>query len=562
MVPPRRLLLALLLLALAAPPAMAAYPGRNGAVAYVADVDGVSTLLVRSGSRVRAVLDGDTISSPAWSPQGRRIALVRTGPDGQDVWVAGHDGQGARPLTASGGDATDPTWSPGGNEIAFAKGPAGARHVYAVRADGSGLRQITSGTADERQPAWSAAGPIAYVVRTTNTGDDLYVVAAGGGKPRRLTRMAGNEHSPSWSPDGRRLVFVRAGQLWTIGADGKRLRRVTEEPGPYSGPAWSPSGKRIVFAAGRPGSRVIATIGPGGRGRKVLSATADGRDPDWQPTGFDPVIAAAGDIACDPESRYFNGGVGVPARCGQLRTSNLLLGQDLWKILPLGDVQYERGELPDFMASYDPTWGRTKYLQRPVIGNHEYASGAGGYFDYFNGAGVADGPAGDRTTGGYYSYDIGRWHVVALNSECSFVPGGCAAGSPQQQWLAADLAANPRRCTMAVWHTPRFSSFNGGALRMAALWDTFAAAGGDVVLTAHHHFYERMAPIDGVREFIVGTGGRSIRDSEGGNHPSSQRRIETTLGVLRLVLRADGYDWRFLSASADPATDAGSDICR
>ncbi|MCW2990524.1 MAG: hypothetical protein JWM73_1118 [Solirubrobacterales bacterium] len=564
----RLALVAALATATLAAPAGAAYPGRNGAVAYVAKVGGVSTLLARSGAKVRTVLDGNTISSPAWSPQGRRLAVVRTGPDGTDVWIVGHDGRGARQLTPAGGQASDPTWSPGGGEVAYADGEPGARHIYAMTADGAARRQLTSGTADERDPAWSVRGQVAYVVHAAK-GDDLYVVAASGGKPRRLTRAAGNEQSPAWSPDGKRLALIRAGAVWTVGADGKGLRRVTAaSSGPSSSPAWSPDGRRIVFAAGAAGRRQIVAVDPDGARRKALSTTADGRYPDWQPTGFDPVVAAAGDIACDPASPDFNGGLGIPRHCGQLRTSNLLLDQDLWAVLPLGDTQYSNGEYDKFLASYDPSWGRTKELQRPVIGNHEYATGATGYFDYFDGIGALDGPAGERTKG-YYSYELGAWHVVALNSECTKVAGGCAVGSPQQRWLAADLAAHPRRCTLAMWHTPRFSSFHGGNAATAVLWQTLQDAGADVVLSGHHHFYERFAPqtpqgvadsATGIRQFTVGTGGGSIDDAES-RLATSQKLIETTFGVLRLGLHPAGYDWRFQSASADPATDSGSDVC-
>jgi dipeptidyl aminopeptidase/acylaminoacyl peptidase len=558
--PARRAALLLLLLpAVAAPPAAAAFEGRNGAVAYVGEVDDTPTLLVRRGNSVGGVLDGGALTSPAWSPQGRRLVVVRGGADGQDLWTVAHDGLGARQITNSATDAIDPAWSPTGGEIAFADGAPGARHIYAVTADGGAVRQVTNGTADERDPAWSATGRIAYVVRTSRTGDDIYSVPAAGGSAKRLTRSAGNDHSPSWSPDGRRLAFVRAGAVWVSGADGRRARRIVA--GPATAPAWAPRGNRIVFSGGRPGARQIFTVGTGGRGRKAISTRgSDGRTPDWQPAGFDPVIAAAGDIACDPTSRWYNNGVGVPGQCGQLRTSNLLLQQDFWKVLALGDTQNSDGALEKFLAVYEPTWGRVKYLTRPVIGNHEYVTAGSGYFDYFNGVGAIDGPAGDRTVGGYYSFDVGTWHVIALNSMCNRVPGGCDEGSPQQRWLAADLAAHPNRCTLAMWHHPRYSSHGGGLARTHALWQTFAAAGGDVVLTGHHHFYERMAPIDGVREFIIGVGG-GTRKAANGNHPSSEKRIESTLGVLKMRLGRGTYDWRFLSASADPATDVGSDVC-
>lgn len=562
MVPSRRLALALpiAVLAMGVPPAGAAFEGRNGKIAYVGELGGTTTLLVRQGDRVRAVLSGGAMTSPAWSPRGRRLVVVRAGADGRELWTLAHDGVAARQLTRSATSAVDPAWSPTGGEIAYTDGAPGQRDIFAVTADGGDARRITDGTADERDPAWSATGRIAYVVRGSRTGDDLYSVPATGGDAKRLTRTRADEHSPSWSPDGERLAFVRGGDVWVSDADGKRARRIA--PGPATAPAWAPRGDRIVFSGGRPGARRIFAIGARGGGLRAISTTrSDGRTPDWQPTGFSPVIAAAGDIACDPGSRHFNGGLGVPGQCGQLRTSNLLLQQDFWAILPLGDNQNSDGTLEKFNAVYEPTWGRTKHLQRPVIGNHEYASDGEGYFDYFNGVGEKAGPAGDRDVGGYYSFDVGTWHVVALNSMCNRVPGGCKEGSPQQRWLAADLAAHPNTCTLAMWHHPRYSSHGGGLVRTAALWDTFAAGGGDVVLVGHHHFYERMAPIDGVRQFTVGVGG-GTRKPASGDHPSSVKRIETTLGVLRMTLGRGSYDWRFLSASADPATDTGRAACR
>jgi hypothetical protein len=162
------------------------------------------------------------------------------------------------------------------------------------------------------------------------------------------------------------------------------------------------------------------------------------------PPPADPVIAAAGDIACDPGSSSFNGGAGTADACRQMATSDLLVGRGLAAVLPLGDIQYEDGPLSKFGQSYDPSWGRVKSITRPAVGNHEYGvSEAAGYFDYFGAA------AGERGKG-WYSYDVGAWHLVALNSNCDEV-GGCDEGSPQEQWLRQDLAAHPA-CTLAYWH--------------------------------------------------------------------------------------------------------------
>ena len=167
----------------------------------------------------------------------------------------------------------------------------------------------------------------------------------------------------------------------------------------------------------------------------------------------DPVVAAAGDIADSCSA-------GSPPT-GAMATSDLLAGQGLATVLPLGDLQYEHGSLEKFQNCYDPTWGRVKPTTRPAIGNHE-ESGAG-YFEYFNGPGAADGPAGP-TGAGYYSFDVGAWHLIALNSNCDRV-GGCYNGSAQEVWLEQDLAASEATCTLAYWHHPVFSSTRRGRAR-------------------------------------------------------------------------------------------------
>jgi calcineurin-like phosphoesterase family protein len=280
----------------------------------------------------------------------------------------------------------------------------------------------------------------------------------------------------------------------------------------------------------------------------------------------DPVIAAAGDIACDPADIGFNGGLGSATRCRMKYTSNLLLGSGLAQVLDLGDSQYNTGRAYQYEQSYDPTWGRVKSLIKPVPGNHEYGtSGAAGYFDYFGAA------AGERGKG-YYSYDIGTWHIVTLNSNClkaSFTYG-CDAGSPQERWLRADLAAHPNTCTLAYWHHARFSSgHDGNNLFMAALFKDLYEARVDIVLAGHSHDYERFAPQDpngnaspqrGVREFVVGTGGAfstGITEIQA----NSEVLNKNTFGVLKLTLHPSSYDWQFVPEAGKTFTDAGSGSC-
>lgn len=574
---PRRLLsltVVLLAVAGAAPPiAAAAFPGTNGVVAYVGRTSGADRLVLRAGHSARTILSGGGLSGTAFSPLGRRIAVSRATSTGRAIWVLDAEGTGLRQVSPPGGHATEPAWSPGGDRLAFAEGPAGKRRIYVIGADGTGLHRLTSARRDEHGPAWSVRDVIAYVLHNPS-GDDVYTVAAsGGGKPRRLTRARGADTAPSWSPDGRRLVFLRGGALWIMAADGRHAHRVVRPRAKApTGPHFSPDGRHLLFAAGRPGRRRVYRVDVDGRRQAAISsARADARFADWQPAGADPVIEAAGDIACDPDSKYFNNGAGVPRHCGQRRTGDLLLDADLSAVLPLGDEQYGHGELAKFAASYGATWGLTKALQHPVPGNHEYSTDttATGYYDYFNGPGVDAGPAGSRSQGGFYSFDVGAWHLIALNSNCDKLAGGCGPGSPENAWLTADLAQHRNLCTLAYFHHPAFSSAKGVAM-VLPLFQTLYDGGADLVLNGHHHDYERFAPQSpagvadparGIREIIVGTGGESIARTPPGRAANSQVFQASTFGVLRLALHPAGYDWRFLAASADRFTDSGSGTC-
>jgi hypothetical protein len=275
-----------------------------------------------------------------------------------------------------------------------------------------------------------------------------------------------------------------------------------------------------------------------------------------------PKVAAAGDVACDPGHPSFGAGQGRGLTCRQLATSDLLVGAGYAAVLVLGDVQYEDGAYSKFLASYDPTWGRVKSVTRPVPGNHEYRSGsAAGYFRYFGDA------AGDPAEG-WYSFDLGAWHLIALNSQCDAV-GGCDEGSPQGRWLRADLAASRASCTLAYWHHPRYSSgMHGSDPTYEAFWEALHEAGADVVLVGHDHGYERFAPqaprgtLDvarGIRQFVVGSGGRSLRPFPT-VRPHSEARDRTSLGVLELTLGDGAYAWRFRPAVGS-FTDRGSARC-
>lgn len=276
----------------------------------------------------------------------------------------------------------------------------------------------------------------------------------------------------------------------------------------------------------------------------------------------DPVVVAAGDIVCGT-------GTSTSDPCRHGATADLVTAIAPTAVLLLGDIQYESGTLSDFNTYYHPTWGRHKAVTRPAPGNHEYqTSGAAGYFDYFNGVGVAAGVAGERGKG-YYSFDIGQWHVVALNSNCNSI-GGCGVGSPQEQWLRADLAANPRTCTLAYWHHPRFSSgAHGNNSSMQPIWQALQDHGADLVLAGHDHDYERFAPqtaggtadaTRGIRSFVVGVGGKETRGF-GTIGANSERRSSAALGVLKLTLRAASYDYEFVPIPGQTLADAGTAQC-
>ncbi len=280
-------------------------------------------------------------------------------------------------------------------------------------------------------------------------------------------------------------------------------------------------------------------------------------------TGTDPYIVAAGDIA-------ISGG-------GQMQTSDYILNNlaAASGVFALGDDAYDNGALTEFNSVYNPSWGRTGIINitHPVPGNHEYnTANASGYFSYFQGKGVNVGTTGQ----GWYSFNVGTWHIVALNtnSECSTV--SCAAGSAQETWLRNDLAANPTQCSIALWHHPRFTSGTGHTSSTATqpLWKAFQDYGGDVILNGHVHNYERFAPqtssttgagvldnTNGIREFVVGTGGTYNFYTPGSPIVNSLKQIGSTYGILKLTLHTSTYDWQFIRTSDGSVLDAGTGSC-
>lgn len=233
-------------------------------------------------------------------------------------------------------------------------------------------------------------------------------------------------------------------------------------------------------------------------------------------------------------------------------------------VMTLGDNAYHNGTAAEFRECYEPTWGRHKDRTRPAPGNHEYyTSNASAYFDYFGEA------AGDPDKG-YYSYDLGEWHVIVLNSDCNDDMGGCDGDSPMVRWLREDLDKNPAPCTLAYWHNPLFSSGeHGNQDRTKPFWRALHEANADVVVNGHDHSYERFAPQDpdgvadpeqGIRQFVVGTGGVALRPF-GEAKPNSEVRNNGTHGVLKLDLKETGYDWEFVPVEGETFTDSGSGDC-
>lgn len=326
----------------------------------------------------------------------------------------------------------------------------------------------------------------------------------------------------------------------------------------------------------------VATWGPAPSEPAALETRAASRvspsvpDAAW-------VIGAAGDIVCDADPN----GPAEPDTCQYDDTADLIVGTGLDEVLLLGDNQYETGRYLDYLEYFDPSWGRAFDNISPAPGNHEYPQGPlsrpRGYFRYF-GARVK-GPHGLA----YYSFDLGAcpnepcWHLISLSSELCLAPGGCGQaedpddpgpGNRMYRWLRRDLNRHSDAeypCTLAYWHHPRFSFSTGsGATSLVGpLWELLHDASADVVLNGHSHNYQRWVPQDpngdadpdhGIRQFVVGTGGRSKYAIPGGTYPENLVVAQAdAFGVLRIVMKAEGYRWRWLTAAGQPAFQDASD---
>lgn len=290
------------------------------------------------------------------------------------------------------------------------------------------------------------------------------------------------------------------------------------------------------------------------------------------PAGQPVTIIAVGDIAMENARHY---------RTAKL-AENLIRSREISAVLLLGDTQYWDGEYSEYLDQFHHSWGRRSILPlvRPIPGNHEYNDDSGeaaGYFDYFNGKGAATGPAGPRGVG-YYSFDLGDWHVVALNTSNGCRKISCAKGSPMERWLRADLAAHATTCTLALHHHPRFQQGkrHSDNPAVAPLWSALYDHGVDVTLSGHDHNYQQLAPMDpngrldpkrGIRSFVVGTGGADHHerfDASKYAQALEQRRAGSD-GVLLMTLAPSEYSWEFVAVSDRPTGDVvarGRERCR
>jgi acid phosphatase type 7 len=390
---------------------------------------------------------------------------------------------------------------------------------------------------------------LAAVVAASLLGSDLGQAAPSSlAAPRAIDIRTLNVSNSRLVGSVRILPHTR-GTRWKLRIDGRSLAASPVRLKRFSSPFLAPGNHRaqaILFDK---------------RGRQIAASTV-------RSIYINAVVAAAGDIACDPADPGF---AGTGPECHQRQTAALLGERHYSAILTLGDEQYECGASNAFMRSYDLTWGKYKSITHPAVGDHEYGTtklgcpkgtAARDYFAYF-------GAAAGLPSQGYYSFDLGGWHIVVLNANCDEI-GGCGVGSPEEQWLAADLAAHPALCTAAYWHEPRFSSaMAGDDTQVDAFWRDLYAAHAEIVLNGHAHVYERFAPQtpdavaapDGITEFVVGVGGRSFAAFQPQIEPLSAVREVGTYGILGLTLGKSGYSFQFVPEQGKTFTDSGSSAC-
>jgi hypothetical protein len=367
----------------------------------------------------------------------------------------------------------------------------------------------------------SSAGPLRYRVSAQLSFKEL------AGQPIRITRLNVEiVTSTGWSAVSSHDTDIR---IPAYGAADQTLSTVIDPPAPVEAGRW----RLTATAAGGDGQWIAVAPTESELKFSFIPAPA-----------ADEVFAGAGDIG----------------QCGggQAGATSALLDRISGTVFTLGDNAQGTGSAEEYANCYGPSWGRHLSRTFPTVGNHDWDyTGGGPYFAYF---GASAGPAGR----GYYSYDLGAWHVISLNSEVA-----AGAGSAQYEWLKADLAASTADCTLAMWHRPLFSSGpNGSSPRMRDAWRLLNQYGAELVLSGHDHEYERFAPQDadghaaatGIRAFVVGTGGYSLY-WRASSAPNSEVFESRTWGVLRLTLKSGSYDWEFVPIAGQNFRDAGSSAC-
>lgn len=322
----------------------------------------------------------------------------------------------------------------------------------------------------------------------------------------------------------------------------------------------------------------VSSILRPGRSSDLRIALIGGKAPDFPglphlirlPSGLketaSATLAATGDIACHPGTPKWNGGRGTKTRCRQADVAGLVRPSDD-AILLLGDVDQAEGTVGQFRSGFDLSWGHLADRFHPTPGNHEYRTpDAAGYFQYFEELGVETGGIG----AGYYAFDLGAWRVLSVNSRCKFVP--CSTGSRQESWFRNELetALRQGKCTLAFWHYPVASGGTfGDTEAVLPLWRRFHELGGDVLLTAHDHNYQGFGPLDGnvmpsddgPLSWVVGTGGRSLRNATARQGGGTRSLITGHFGLLRMFLYEDSFAWKWVGLTGSQR-DTGTAPCR
>jgi acid phosphatase type 7 len=435
--------------------------------------------------------------------------------------------------------ATSGASAPGGPTLIAAEADARVRESSPDENDGKGSTLRADGAGDSeiesflRFTVTEVAGPIQSArlrVYVTDNGTD-------NGPAVHTTDSSWDENSITWNnrPGRTSEALDNKDALGTNSWVEYDVTSVVTGSGTFSFVLVADSSDGVVFSSregGQPPQLALSLTG-GNTSTAVPTMIATG-------TSEDAVLVGAGDISeCDNDNDELTA---------------QLLDAVPGTVFTTGDNAYNSGTLDEFNNCYGPTWGRHKDRTKPTPGNHEYITdNASGYFQYFN------------NIPEYYAYDLGTWRIYALNSEIDI-----SATSPQMTWLKSDLDTNPAQCVLAYWHQPRWSSgtHHGSDDDYQDLWQLLYQSGAELVLNGHEHNYERFAEMNaegavaspGLREIVVGTGGRDLYEF-GSPLPASEVRDFSTYGVLKVTLRADGYDWEFIPIAGSTFTDSGSTNC-